>query len=286
MTGDPAALALDDVAVGYGDADAVLGVSFRVAPGQWLAVIGPNGAGKSTVLRAVAGVLRFRGRIEVGGRPHRNRAETARQVAYVPQLPILPIGMTTAEYVMLGRTAHLSMLRSESAADRRRVAAVLDHLDLSAMAGRPVDALSGGEAQRATLARALVQEASVLVLDEPTSALDLAHQISVLELVDRLRAAHRLAVVTAMHDLSIASRFADRLLLMADGRPVATGPAAEVLTEPVLSRYYRTPVSVMAGPDGGVLVVPLRSKGSGPAPDQPERQAASPEQHSTLEVRT
>lgn len=255
------ALRLIDVAVGYGSSPVLAGVSFGVGAGEWLAVIGPNGAGKSTLLKAIIGALPFDGSIEVGG-----RGGAARRIGYVPQKPILPLGMTTAEYVLLGRTAHLSWFQSESSNDRRRVADVLDQLDLASMAGRPVTELSGGEGQRATLARALVQEASILVLDEPTSALDLAHQITVLELVDELRRSHDLAVVTAMHDLTIASRFADRLLLVADGEQAAMGPPAEVLTRALLTKFYRTPVTVMDGPDGGLVVVPLRTPPPGRAP--------------------
>ncbi len=260
----PIALRLQDVGVGYGDTAVVSDISFDLPVGQWLAVIGPNGAGKSTLLRAIVGVLQFSGTIEVAGSRsgdagRRARTSTAKRIGYVPQKPILPLGMSTAEYVLLGRTAHLNWFQSESRRDRQRVHEVLEQLDLASMAGRPVTELSGGEGQRATLARALVQEASVLVLDEPTSALDLAHQITVLELVDSLRREHDLTVVTAMHDLSIASRFADRLLLVADGGPAALGTSAQVLTEPLLTRHYNTPVTVMEGPDGGLVVVPLRT---------------------------
>lgn len=256
----PPVLELRKVDLSYGKTQVVRGVSFTLAAGEWLAVIGPNGAGKSSILKALAGILPFDGTIEVAGARHRKRTAAARQIGYVAQKPIMPAGMSTAEYVLLGRTAHLGWMGTESAEDRGRVAEVLDRLELGAMAGRPIDELSGGEAQRATLARALVQEAKILVLDEPTSALDLAHQISVLELVDELRVERDLAVVSAMHDLTIASRFAERLLLLADGVPVATGAATEVLTEDVLSRHYGTPVSVTEGPDGGVVVLPLRTK--------------------------
>ena len=260
--GGPAApaLRLADVGVGYGGAPVLSGVSFAVEAGRWLAVIGPNGAGKSTLLKAIVGAVGFDGTIELEGRGRgRGGGAEAHRIGYVPQQPILPLGMTTAEYVLLGRTAHLGWFRAESGRDRRRVADVLEQLDLGAMAARPVTELSGGEAQRASLARALVQEASVLVLDEPISALDLAHQISVLELVDELRRTHRLAVVTAMHDLTIAGRFADRLLLVADRRQQALGSPEQVLTAELLTRQYRTPVTVLDGPDGGIVVVPLRT---------------------------
>ncbi|MGH1490353.1 MAG: ABC transporter ATP-binding protein [Acidimicrobiales bacterium] len=252
------ALSLHDVSAGYKGNPVVSGVSFGVDPGGWVAIIGPNGAGKSTVLKAIVGLLDFEGSIIVGGQDRRGDRKLGAKIGYVPQRPILPLGMTTAEYVLLGRTAHLGWLQSESKHDRQRVMDVLEQLDLAPMAGRSVSELSGGEGQRVTLARALVQEATVLVLDEPTSALDLAHQISVLEVVDSLRREHDLAVVTAIHDLSIASRFADRLVLVADGGSPAIGTPAEVLTESTLSRYYGTPVAVMDGPDGGLVVLPLR----------------------------
>ena len=293
----PPALRLEHLAVHYGDHAAVSEVTLTLEPGQWLAVIGPNGAGKSTVLRAIVGVAPFSGRLEFAGaavEPGQGRAGrwrgrsptipsgASRRVAYMPQHPVLPEGMTTAEYVLLGRTAHLGLLRSESAGDRRRVAEVLDELDLGEEAGRPMSELSGGEAQRATLARALLQEASILVLDEPTSALDLGHQIAVLELIDRLRHEHGLAVVTALHDLTVAGRFADRLLLLSGGSPVASGTPAEVLTEDVLSRYYRTPVSILEGPGGTAVVVPLRDRELGhtgsrtdPDPDRINDQGAA-----------
>ena len=251
-------LVADEVGVDYGSTTVVDRVSFSVDAGRWLVVIGPNGAGKSSLLKALAGVVPHRGRVSLDGDRAPSRAVRARRVAFVPQQPVLPPGMTCAEYVLLGRTAHLGWFANESPADRARVVDVLDRLSLGQLAGRPITELSGGESQRATLARALVQGADVLVLDEPTSALDLAHQIAVLELIDQIRVSDRLAVVTAMHDLGVASRFADSLLLLAAGVPVASGPAREVLTEESLSRHYGTPVSVMDGPDGGLVVIPLR----------------------------
>ncbi|MEM7272440.1 MAG: ABC transporter ATP-binding protein [Actinomycetota bacterium] len=254
-----AAIRLDRVTVGYGGPPVVRDLGLTVEPGEWLALIGPNGAGKSTVLKALVGVLRHEGTIEIDGATHRGRAGAGRQIGYVPQQPTLPAGMTTAEYVLLGRTAHLGWFGSETAADRHRVGEVLAELGLEDLAGRPVDRLSGGEAQRAALARALVQDTAVLALDEPTSALDLANQVGILELVDRLRRQRGLAVVTAIHDLSTASRFADRVALLDQGTLVAAGTTREVLTEELLTTHYRIPVSVLDGPDGGLVVVPLRA---------------------------
>ncbi len=256
------AIRLENVVVGYRGTPVVTGVSFEVPAGGWLSIIGPNGAGKSTVLKAIVGVLPFDGVLEVGG-GGQTKGSSARSIGFVPQKPVLPPGMTTAEYALLGRTAHLGWFGSESGQDRHRVTEVLDRLDMSHLGSRPITELSGGEAQRAALARALVQEASVLVLDEPTSALDLANQIGVLELVNELRGEQSIAVISAMHDLSMAGRFSDQLALLAGGTVAALGRPQDVLTEDILSHHYNTPVSVMQGPDDQLVVVPLRTGSTG-----------------------
>ncbi len=264
------ALSLDRVGVRYGRSGppVVTDISFDVAAGEWLALIGPNGAGKSSLLRATAGLVPHTGTVSLAqapqagdGFPHRRPSPRARarSVAYVAQQPELPPGMSVAEYVLLGRTAHLGWLRAEGRADRRAAADVLERLDLTRFGSRDLTAMSGGELQRVVLARALVQEAEVLLLDEPTSALDLGHGIGVLELVDELRRDRNLTVVSAMHDLGSAGRFADRLALLHQGALAAHGPPDEVLTEPILSRYYQTPVEVLRSADGTAVVVPLRT---------------------------
>jgi len=250
-TGGSAALSLVDVRAGYRGTEVLGGVDLQVERGEWVAVIGPNGAGKSTLLRAVAGLCAHTGEITAAG----GVAPDPRGVSLVPQSPVLPDGMTAAEYVLIGRTAHLGWLSRESRADRRIAAQVLSRLDLHRLAHRQVTALSGGEAQRVVLARALAQQAPVMLLDEPTSALDLGHQVDVLELVDGLRRADGLSVVAAMHDLSTAARFADRLLLIDHGRVVALGTPAEVLQPALLSRVYGTQLTVRVI-DGERLVLP------------------------------
>jgi iron complex transport system ATP-binding protein len=265
-----AGLTIRAVSVTYGShrsrrpaAPALDQVSLAVEPGQWWAVIGPNGAGKSTLLKAVAGLVPYRGSITFGTGPApagelgsaRNRA---RVVAYLPQRPVLPPGMTLIEYALLGRTAHLGWFASEGQADREIASDVIDRLQLGGLAARPVTDLSGGEIQRAVLARALAQQSPLLLLDEPTSALDLGHQIAVLELVDELRRERGLTVVSAMHDLSAAARFADRLALLDRGSVTSTGRPGEVLTEAALSGLYRSTIEVLAGSDGRPVVVSLR----------------------------
>lgn len=251
-------LRLDDVEVRYGPCPVVGGVSLTLKPGEWLGLVGANGAGKSSLLKAVVGLVECSGTIEIDGQVLTGRSR-AKAIAYLPQSPLLPPGMTVAEYVLLGRSAHLSWLSAEGESDRTATARALERLELSSFADRYVTALSGGEAQRVSLARALAQEAPLLLLDEPTSALDLSHQIGVLELVDELRVERNLTVVAAMHDLTSAGRFADQLLLLARGAPLAFGSPVDVLTEDLLAEAYNTSVSLLEAPDGSLVVLPDRA---------------------------
>ncbi|MCF2528516.1 ABC transporter ATP-binding protein [Yinghuangia soli] len=228
------------------------GIDAQVGQGGWLAVIGPNGAGKSTLLKAVAGLLPYTGTVTAAGVPLRGLAarKLARTIAYTPQDPVVPAQMSVREYVLLGRTPYLGYLAVPGRSDRAIVDGVLERLDLGSFAEREVGRLSGGERQRAVLARALAQQAPVLLLDEPTTALDLGHQQQVLELVDRLRRDDGLTVVTTLHDLGVAAQYADRLLLLVEGRAVASGTAAEVLTPESIARHYNAHVEVTTGTDG------------------------------------
>ncbi len=246
-----AALRCQDVRVSFGKTEVLGGVDLDLATGEWLGLIGPNGAGKSTLLRSICGLVDYRGSITLDN----GETPTATDVALVPQAPVLPEGMTVSEYVLLGRTAHLGWLARESRKDRSIVTSILRRLDLDDFAGRNVARLSGGEAQRVVVARALAQQAPILLLDEPTSALDLGHQMSVLELVDDLRRSEGLTVIAAMHDLTTAGRFADRLALINQGEIVAAGPPAEVLQPALLSDIYATPLTVRTI-DGEHVVLP------------------------------
>ena len=253
-------LELRDLAVAYGKRQALAPFSDVVHSGEWLGLIGPNGAGKSSLLRAVVGVAESTGDIIVDGaslslRSRRRRAEL---VAYVPQSPILPDDMTGFEYVLLGRSPYIGYFGTESRQDKAMAANVLDRLELGAFAGRRLGALSGGERQRLVIARALAQEAPILLLDEPTSALDIGHQQQALELVARLRREHGLTVVSAMHDLTLAGQYSDRLALLHEGQCVARGPAADVLRAETLAEFYGVRVTVHHEPDGTVVVIPRR----------------------------
>jgi iron complex transport system ATP-binding protein len=256
------AVAAHGVVVELGGARILHGVDLDVAPGEWVTVIGPNGAGKSTLLRAVGGLLAVAsGSITLFGTalPKLKRRDRARLVATVPQSPVVPPGLSVFDYVLLGRTPYVPPLGRESARDLDAVRVVLHRLDLAAFAERPLETLSGGERQRVFLARALAQGATLVLLDEPTTALDIGHQQDVLELVDELRRDHGLTVVSTMHDLSIAGEYADRMVMLAQGRVAAAGAPAEVLTEELLAKHYRARVRILPG-DHGPLVVPIRKE--------------------------
>jgi iron complex transport system ATP-binding protein len=243
----------------YGRSRVLSAVRLAVEPGGWLAVIGPNGAGKSTLLRALLGFHPHEGQVRIDGVPTTGlpRRELARQLAYAPQLPVLPEGVTARDYVTLGRTPHRSLLAAPRAVDRRVVEEVMARLGLDALADRPLHTLSGGEQQRAVLARALAQQPRVLVLDEPTSALDLGHAQQVLDLVDRLRRQDGLTVISTLHDLTLAGQYADRLALLSGGRVAAEGAPGEVLTAAALQAHYGARAQVVDGPDGPA-VLPVR----------------------------
>jgi len=261
-------ISLEDVRVSYGAAVALNGVTERAADGEWLCLIGPNGAGKTTLLQAVARQVPCGGRIEVCGQPTAgmSRRKLARLVAYVPQRPQLPPDMTVGDYVLLGRTPHIGYLRVETDADRRISAELIDRLALSAMAGRELRTLSGGELQRLVLARALAQQAPVLLLDEPTSALDLGRRVDALELVDTLRRERSLTVLSAVHDLTLAGQFADRLLLLDGGRVAAGGPPPSVLRDEVLRPHFGPRVEVLITDTGDRAVISRRPpQGTAPA---------------------
>ncbi len=254
-----AALELRGISVAYGRATVLDRVSLEVGTGEWLGLIGPNGAGKTTLLRAVAGLVEAGGTIRLGGRTGEelSRRERARLVALVPQSPLTPSWMTVAEYVLLGRTPHLGVLARESRRDVEVAHAALERLELGSFARRRLGTLSGGERQRAVVARALAQEARIVLLDEPTAALDIGHQQQALELLDVLRREQELTLVAAMHDLTLAAQYVDRMVLLHGGRVAADGPPGAVLTQALLSQHYEAAVEVLAH-EGGLAVVPRR----------------------------
>jgi len=228
----------------YGSRPAVEEVSFLARAGELVALVGPNGAGKSTLLRLSAGLFAPRsGTVRVGGLEAHTapRRALARVCALVPQEPRAPWPFTVREAVMMGRAPHQGLLALPGPLDRGAVEGALAACDLTSVADRRLDELSGGERRRVFFARALAQEPRVLLLDEPTAFLDLAHQVSAMEMA-RVAARAGLCVVAVLHDLNLAAAAADRLLVLSRGRVVADGPPGPVLTAERVREVWGLPV--------------------------------------------
>ena len=249
---------IDRLSVAYGPTVVLEEVSLEIGRGEWVAVVGPNGAGKTTLLRAAAELQAHAGEVRIGGEAMSalSPRERSRRLAYLPQSPELPADMTALEYVLLGRTPYISYLGSESHHDVEVSREVLARLGLEGFEERKLGSLSGGERQRAVLGRALSQDAPVLILDEPTSALDLGRRMDALFLVDELRRERDLTLLVALHDLTLAGQFADRIVLVSAGHVVAEGRPEEVFEESLLSDHFGGGVRVLVTEDGDLVVVP------------------------------
>ena len=227
-----------DLFFSYPDQPVLHGVSLTLSPGEVLAVLGPNGAGKSTLLRCLAGTLAPQGEVELDGRPFGSvpPSERARLLAFVPQHipPRLP--MTVFETVLLGRRPYLSWRPRPQ--DLEAAWEALSLLGLAELAHREFSEISGGQRQKAALARALAQESRLLVMDEPTSSLDLKHQLEVMTLLCAQAEERDTGVILAVHDLNLAARFASRAVLLHHGRVLADGPPEQVLTEDSIREVY------------------------------------------------
>lgn len=233
-------------------------LTLTVGAGEVLGVIGPNSAGKTTLVRLVTGLLRpSAGDVVLDGRFLRRVSATqiARDVAVVPQEGPAAFPFTVGELVMMGRYPHAPRRFFERADDVEVARAAMATTGVLDLAGRPLESLGGGERQRATIARALAQEPRLLVLDEPTAHLDLRHQVACATLLRRLVRERGLAIVLVSHDLGLAAALCDRLLLLAEGRPVRLGAPESVLEPAVLSEVYGCRVVVHASPAGPRLAV-------------------------------
>lgn len=252
-------LRYDGAAVGY-DGPVVTDASLDVRPGEIVGLIGPNGAGKTTLVRAVTGGARvLAGSVTVDGRPvgAYSRLELARLVGVLPQTVPSAFAFTARQFVEMGRHAHVSRFGDLSVKDRGVVEDSMALTDTAHIAEKPVDTLSGGDLQRLTLAQALAQQPSVLLLDEPTSHLDLNHRLQVLDLVRSL-ADGGLAVLAVFHDLDMAARYADRLAVVSGGTLRAADAPEAVLTEAVLADVFGVRAVIGTDPvTGTVQVLPL-----------------------------
>lgn len=251
-----ALLELRGVSASYGRRRVLHGVDLEVEAGEVVALLGPNGAGKSTLVAVVSKVVPFEsGEVRVAGAAlgSLDRRELARRLAVVPQAAALPEGFRVGEIVQMGRTPYLRPFAPPSAADEEAVGRALEATDAAALVDRRVEELSGGERQRVVLARALAQRPQLLLLDEPTSHLDLRHQV---EVARSAQAAARagVGVLFVAHDLNLAARLCDRVVLLSEGRVVASGPPERVLEPQRLSSVYQTEVEVRSTPQGPLVV--------------------------------
>jgi iron complex transport system ATP-binding protein len=254
---------IEDLAVRLGRHAAVSGVTLDLRPGKLVGIIGPNGAGKSTLIRALLGLVKpVSGSVTIDGVriASLSRREIARRIAYLPQGQTLHWPLLVERLAALGRMPHLGPLSRLSADDEALVDAALARADVLHLKGRIATELSGGERARVLLARALAVGAPALVADEPLAALDPGHQIDVMDLL-KAEARNGSLVITVLHDLGMAARYCDRLLLMDNGRLVADGAPMEVLTEQSLAQVYG--ISACIDPDGDwPLILPTgRIKG-------------------------
>ena len=256
-----AILTADSLTLGYGAGPVVEDLSIEVPDGSITALIGPNGCGKSTLLRGLGRLLKpTSGSVRLDGTDIHDipARQFARRLALLPQGPLSPGGITVGELVALGRNPHQGWWGRMGEADHAAVARAMELTGVADIAERVVDELSGGQRQRVWIAMVLAQETGILLLDEPTTFLDLAHAIEVLDVIADLNRHRSTTVVMVLHDLNLAARYADHVVLMADGRIRAAGSAADVLTEDLLADAFGLTARVIEDPVSRTpLVVPL-----------------------------
>lgn len=254
-------LRTEDLQVGYGELVVLDGVTLQVPSGKITALVGRNGCGKSTLLKTMARILKpSRGKVYLDGEEvlAMSTREVARKLAILPQSPSAPSSMTVRGLVELGRYPHQNLLGQKTAEDVRAVGWALEVTGLEELALRHLSELSGGQRQRAWIAMALAQGTELLLLDEPTTYLDMAHQLEVLELLRRLNTQEGKTVVMVVHDLNHATRYADHMVAVLDGRVVSEGPPGELLTPDFFVEVFGVRARVLADEDGGrPLCLPL-----------------------------
>ena len=258
-------LRADAITLAYGEHAAVRELSLRIPDGQVTVVIGANACGKSTLLRGLARLMRPAvGSVVLDGQsihalPTR---EVARRLGLLPQQPVTPEGVTVVDLVERGRHPHASAFRRRTQEDSQAVARALELTGTVDLADRVVDELSGGQRQRVWLAMVLAQGTDLLLLDEPTTYLDVAHQVEMLDLLAELNHTGGTTMVMVLHDLNLAARYADHLVAMRQGRVVAEGRPAEVVTEALVREVFELECRVIADPVAGTpLVVPIGRHG-------------------------
>lgn len=252
------ALVLEDVTTAYGLTAVIRDISFTVHAGQIVALLGPNGSGKSTLIKTIATVLKAKsGNILFEGRDiyRMDTIDLASRIGYVPQQYTFTLYSTVLETVLLGRRPYIKW--TVSGDELSRVQEALRAVGMEGSAGRYMDQLSGGDRQKVFIARALAQDPALYLFDEPTSALDIRHQLGVMEILRDLTGRERASVIIAVHDLNLAYRYADTVIVLKDGRIVAQGRPQDVLTPACVRSVYGVDVSVVRCGSGEFLL-PLR----------------------------
>lgn len=235
-------------------------VSLTIAAGDFFVIIGPNGSGKTTLMKLMCGILNTGpGRIAVFGKDIRSYSHRllARTIAYVPQTLEVSFPFTVQEAVLLGRTPHQNLLGLPRAADLNAARRAMATTGVEHLADRKLDQLSGGEQQRASIARALCQEPDIILLDEPTASLDLSHQLRLMDLMETLKQEKAVTVVMVSHDVNLAAMYADQLLLLSNGAIAKLGSPVDVLTPRNLEAAYDCRLMVDESPFGGLPRVTL-----------------------------
>ena len=250
------------VTVGYGQRTIIRDLSATFPAGKITTIVGPNGCGKSTLLRAISGLLNLdTGTVSVDGQniSDMKRKDVARILGMLPQSPVAPEGLLVSDLVARGRHPHQAWFRQWSSTDEDAVFEALKQTGSADLASRTLDELSGGQRQRVWISMVLAQNTDILFLDEPTTYLDLATSVDILELVDSLRQELGRTVVMVLHDLNLAVRYSDYLVVMKDGQVIASGTPAEVITAELLQEAFDLRARVIEDPEtGDPLIVPLR----------------------------
>jgi len=251
-------LRADALTAGYGERTALCSLDLAAYPGEVLAVVGPNGAGKSSLLKVLGGSLKpWQGEVTIAGQElsRIDRRSLARLIASVAQENPVAFQFSALEVTLMGRAPHLGAFHLETGHDVAIARAALKAFGLGDIAGRPIQELSGGERKRVFLARAIAQQAPIILLDEPAAFLDLRHVAEIFMLFRELCAERETTVIVTLHDLNVAALYADRVLLLKDGECVACGTPAEVLTPANLSAVYEVNVHVGRHPMSGAMVI-------------------------------
>jgi len=255
---------ISDISLSFRNKLILSNVSFEVSAGEFFVIIGPNGAGKTSLLKILSGLQKAQNGsviIKEKNISDYTRRSLSQIMAIVPQQIEVGFPFTVADTVIMGRTPHLGILGMESKNDFDIAEEAMEFTDVAHLADRKLFQLSGGELQRVIIARAICQQPEIILLDEPTTALDPAHQLKIMDLMERFRKQHNTTIIMVSHDLNLASMYGDRLLLLKEGRVVKTGDPKTVLNKSLLEESYGCKIHVDENPLGQVArITPIPDK--------------------------